>query len=177
MTIRKDDSIESTLLYIDTIRDKAKLRERLLSIFIQEDCHTKLRYFVEILSDGKRIYIERPGRLNKGCDFAIYVEDLLLHKNNNDKCPKHSDLLEDLSAKKNNMTSNHYSLLLEAIEDIYNLNPYENAIARLKNIPDNIGWSFELVLKLTRWFFIEQDITYWAKSGRKMLYDVIMKTK
>lgn len=177
MTIRKDDSIEKTFPSVDIISDKAILRKRLLTVFIEEDCKTKLRYFVETLSNGKRIYIERPGRLNKGCDFVIYVEDLLLYKNKNDNPPSHKDLLNDLIDKKKEMTNNEYSLLLKAIEDIYKLKPYNTAIKHLNGITVNTGWSFELILKLTRWFFIEQDITYWAGTGRDMLFDEIMKTK
>lgn len=177
MTIRKDDSVEKTFPSVDTISDKAQLRKLLLSIFIEEDCKTKLRYFIETLSSGKRIYIERPGQLNKGCDFVIYIEDLLLYKNGNDNPPRHKDLLDDLIAKKNVMTHDEYSSLLKAIEDIYNLKPYKTAIKHLNGITTNVGWSFELILKLSRWLFIEQDITYWAKSGREMLLNEIMKTK
>ena len=31
----------------------------------------------------------------------------------------------------------------------------------------------ELALKLTRWFFIEQDINYWHGKGRDMLFGEI----
>lgn len=177
MTIRNDESIEKNFPSIDGIRDKAELRKILLSTFIDEDCNTKLRYFVEKLSNGKRIYIERPGRLNKGCDFVIYVEDLLLFNNNNDKYPRHQDLIDDLQIKKQTLSKEDYSSLLKAITDIYNLESFDYAYSNLNNIESNNGWSFELILKLSRWFFIEQDITYWAKSGRKMLYNAILQTK
>lgn len=35
------------------------------------------------------------------------------------------------------------------------------------------GWSVEIVLKLVKWFFIEQDITYWNRTGRDMLWNGI----
>ena len=38
--------------------------------------------------------------LNKGCDFVVYVEDLILWKNGNDRPPKHDDVLDDLHQKK-----------------------------------------------------------------------------
>jgi hypothetical protein len=136
----------------------------------------KYRYFVEkIESDNRRIYIERPGRLNKGCDFVIYVEDLLLFNNSNDKPPKFNDLVTDIKYKKDHLNIMDYNLLIKAITSIYNLNTYLNSyniIRNIKNIENS--WNYELLLKLNRWFFIEQDITYWAKSGREMLYNAIL---
>ena len=35
------------------------------------------------------------------------------------------------------------------------------------------GKSVELILKVIKWFFIEQDITYWNYSGRNMLMNGI----
>lgn len=177
MTIRNDNSTLINLQTVDSIQDRKLLREFLLKQFIQENCQVKFRYFVENLSNGTRIYIERPGRLNKGCDFVIYVEDLILHKNMNDKPPKHNDLFNDLQIKKDNLSPTQYNLLLNAITSIYNLNTYVNSFSIITNLPLVRGWSYELILKLTRWFFIEQDITYWAISGRTMLYNKIMATK
>ncbi len=177
MTIRNDDSIIINLQSIDDINDRKELREFLLQLFIIEECKTKYRYLVETLSDGKKIYIERPGRLNKGCDFVIYVEDLIVYQNTNDKPPKHDNLFEDLRIKKSKLTQPEYNLLLDAIDLIYRLNTYVNAYNILANLPPAQGWSYELILKLVRWFFIEQDITYWSKSGREMLYNGIMSSK
>ncbi|MGI6718344.1 MAG: hypothetical protein ACOX4D_04230 [Bacteroidales bacterium] len=175
MTIRNDNRKEIEFQSVDTITDRAELRKLMLCTFIKEDCKTKLRYFVETLSDGKRIYIERPAQLNKGCDFVIFVEDLLLFKNGNDKFPKHDDLLNDLQQKKQELSSTNYNLLIQAIYDIYNLKTFDKAFSNIANLPKVSGWSYELILKLSRWFFIEQDITYWAKSGREMLYNHIIE--
>lgn len=176
MTIREDESIELNLTSIDNITDRSELRRLMLNTFIIENCKTKYRYFVETLIDGNRIYIERPGRLNKGCDFVIYVENLLLFGNGNDKYPKHDDFLDDLKIKKKLLRTNQYNLLLDAIHDIYQLRTYQSAFNKIKDLPNKQGWSYELLLKLVRWFFIEQDITYWSKSGREMLYNEIKKT-
>ena len=128
--------------------------------------------FVETLADGKRIYIERPGRLNKGCDFVIYVEDLIKWQNGNDKAPSHNDLLEDLQLKKDNLPPNDYGKLIQAITDIHDLKTFEQSYSNVKGLPCH-GWPYELTLKLVRWFFIEQDLTYWAGQGRGMLYNAI----
>ena len=172
MGIRNDDYIEIELGSIEKYTGRAELRKFLLYTYTTEECKTKLRYFVETQADGKRIYIERPGRLNKGCDFVIYVEDLIKWQNGNDKAPSHNDLLEDLQLKKDNLPPNDYGKLIQAITDIHDLKTFEQAYSNVKGLPCH-GWPYELTLKLVRWFFIEQDLTYWAGQGRGMLYNAI----
>jgi len=172
MTIRQDESIEA-LFSIDNLSDRIAVRKAMLRLFMDEDCKTKLRYYVETLADGKRIYIERPGRLNKGCDFVILVEDLITWGNGNDKAPSHDDLINDLKEKKAFLDQNSFEAILQAITDIYEVRDFNQAYSHINNLP-NIGWSYELVLKLARWLFIEQDMTYWARSGREMLYNAII---
>lgn len=171
MTIRNDKSIEKTIS-VDKICTREANRRYLLELFIREDCKTKLRYYVESIDNNKRIYIERPGRLNKGCDFVIYVEDLFKYQNGNDKAPKHNNLFDDLQEKKNKLTQEEFEKLKIAITKIFELKPFSDAFAYTNTLLQ-IGWSYELVLKLVRWFFIEQDITYWARTGREMLFNVI----
>ena len=60
---------------------------------------TRYKYFVETLSDGRRIYLKRPTHLNKGLDFQVTVEKL---QGNEDKRPSFDDILTDLEAKKRN---------------------------------------------------------------------------
>ena len=124
------------------------------------------------MSNGKRIYLERPTFLNKGCDFVLFAEDVITCKNGNDKAPSHNDVLQDLTIKKGALSSEQYAELLEAIKCIYDMRPYSEAEAHVKNLPQ-VEWSYELLLKLLRWLFSEQDITYWAGDGREMLYTAI----
>ena len=172
MTIRTDDSKESYLKSVDEFTSKQQIREYLLLTFIGEDCQTKLRYFVETIGN-QRIYIERPGRLNKGCDFVIYVENQIVWKNGNDKPPTHEFIIEDLAIKKKVLSEIEWNFLMSAIQNIYDVKTFEEAISKIVDLPQ-IGLSYELILKLLRWFFIEQDITYWARSGREMLYNAIL---
>lgn len=39
----------------------------------------------------------------------------------------------------------------------------------------NKGMSVEMLLKVLKWLFIEQDITYWNYDGREMLRRAIKK--
>ena len=175
MAIKKNGAKEYTLNSIDCYSNKSDVRKFILSQYINEDCGVKLRYYVETLANGKRIYLERPTFLNKGCDFQIFVEDLIIFKNGNDKCPSHKDLINDLILKKSILNKKQFSNLISAVEKIYNVKPYCEAEIIIKALPCVTGWSYETILKLVRWFFIEQDITYWAQTGRYMLMNEINK--
>lgn len=174
MAIRTDNSTSVSIIGIDSVNDKGHIRLHLLELWILESPETKYRYFVESLSDGNKIYLERPGRLNKGCDFVIFVESLMTFQNGNDKPPKHDFVLEDLRIKKNFLSCSDWNSLINAITEIYNCNSYKIAETHVSKFSSH-GLSYEILLKLLRWFFIEQDMTYWAKSGRKMLYDAILE--
>lgn len=173
MAIRKDNST-SLKINIDNINDKYKLRTYILEQWIKELPNSKYRYFVEELTNKNRIYIERPGRLNKGCDFIIYIENYIKYKNGNDKPPKHNFIIEDLKDKKKQLKQCEWLLLLQAIESIYKCDPFNVALTHCNQLPV-VGEDYELILKALRWFFIEQDITYWLGQGRDMLYNVIKK--
>ena len=172
MAIRQDKSIPITLQGMDDFLDRVDIRNYLLMQWINEKPSSKYRYFVETLVNGDRIYLERPGRLNKGCDFVIYIENRLVYGNGNDRPPKHEFLLEDIENKKMHLNLQDYKEFLNAIEAIYNCKSYSISALCTKNLPV-IGESYELILKTLRWFFIEQDITYWLNSGRQMLFNVI----
>ena len=172
MTIRHDQSISIVINNIDQINNKTTIRNFLLNQWITEAPNTKYRYFVETLANGNRIYLERPGRLNKGCDFVIYIENHIIHNNGNDKPPPHNFVLDDLTIKKQAFTANEWQLLIASITNILNCQPYTVAAQNLHNLPV-VGESYEIILKTLRWLFIEQDITYWSGQGRQMLFNVI----
>ena len=175
MTVKASGAKESSLRSIDEFSNRGDIRKYMLYLYATEDCMTKIRYYVETLANGKRIYLERPTFLNKGCDFQIFVEDLIVYKNGNDKCPSHNDVFEDLKLKKKQLTEQQYSILISAVTDIYEVRPYGVAESKTKQLPVPDGWSYETLLKRLRWLFIEQDITYWAQTGREMLMSGIIE--
>jgi len=174
MVIRNDESLTINMFNIENFCNKSDIRNFLLHQWILEEPQTKYRYFVEKIGGNARIYLERPGRLNKGCDFVIFIENSVCFKNGNDKPPKHEFILADLKLKKDTLSGDQYSQLLKAIKSIYDCKPYANAKKYVDTLPA-IGVEYEVLLKLLRWFFIEQDITYWAKSGRDMLFNTIIQ--
>lgn len=171
--IRQDNSLPMILGNIENYNSRSSIRTFLLQTWAQEAINTKYRYFVETLSNGNRIYLERPGRLNKGCDFVIFIENTLLFGNGNDMPPKHNNLLDDLRLKKQTLNPQQWVQLLNSINVIFQCGKYSIAYQHIANLPNNIGLDYELILKISRWFFIEQDITYWAGTGRDMLLQAI----
>jgi len=171
--IRNDNSQNINLLTIESYATRSAIRQFLLLTWSHETINTKYRYFVETLNNGDRIYLERPGRLNKGCDFVIYIENQYLWNNGNDKPPSHDFIFNDLNLKKQSLNIQQWNDLLVAIEIIYNCGNYNSVLIYTNNLP-NIGLNYEVLLKLMRWLFIEQDITYWSGSGREMLYQGVL---
>lgn len=152
-------------------KSRKELRDAIILKFLEEKGGywkdkqkyvTRYRYYVEKLKDGRRIFLFRPTYLNKGIDFQVWVEKM---DNIADKRPSHQDIFNDLRAKK---LENHkdFPLLLKAIEKVWNCEEPDDV---LKNLDFKKGYSPELLLKILKWLFIEQDITYWNYDGRTML--------
>lgn len=156
-----------------TIRatDRAAVREEVFQHWIHEEpgstsVRNKYRYDVEKLSDGSLIYLTRPTRLNKGADFIIFCENFKTYKNGNDKPPKHGDLIEELDHLLSTSTERK-SELLTALSRIWHCNKSAQVVNSLELFKNDVR--AERVLLLAKWFFIEQDVTYWTESGRHML--------
>ena len=148
------------------------LRRQVVSKFLDEEPGvgkgsdtSHYRYNVETLSDGRKIYLIRPAYLKKGFDFLISVEGMIFQTKKD--YPKHADIFDDLRAKRNEnptMSRRFY----EAIKEIYECKDPEDILPKYADIKFDTGYSLELVLKVLKWFFIEQDIRDWNYSGRRM---------
>ena len=159
------------------LNSREELRKKAVDIFLSEKGGywegevkhvTKYKYFVEKLKDGRRIFLLRPTFLNKGIDFQVWVEKMDGEK---DKRPGHKDIFNDLQIKKKE-NSNDVSLLLEAIDKVWNCKEPDEVLKELK-VNFKEGFEVELLLKILKWLFIEQDITYWNYDGRGMLRKAI----
>lgn len=143
-----------------------EIRKNLIDYFIQEEpgtgtgkLSTKYFYYVDTLANGDRVYLARPAYLNKGFDFVIHVENHSFRRGKTN--PTHGDILDDLLLKKRNDPAK-YSLLYEAIKAVHSC----SEITSDMYVDFDLGFSTEMLLKVTKWFFIEQDVTYWNFSGR-----------
>ena len=155
-------------------KDRNNLRKIVIDSFIKEKAGygtgadtSKYKYVVETLSSGDKVCLTRPAVLSKGFDFVIHVENIVF-MNGKDN-PKHEDITKDLKQKKQSNRQT-YIKLLNAIEDVFickdpdEIYPnYENDFRVFKQ-----GLLPEAILKVVKWFFIEQDIRFWNWSGRSM---------
>ena len=54
------------------------------------------------------------------------------------------------------------------IDDVWNCKE-PDSVLRNNKVVFQKGFPVEMLLKILKWLFIEQDITYWNYDGRKML--------
>ena len=163
--------------FFSNSRTRNEVRERVITEFLKElpgtgngENQSKYLYFVETLKDGNRIYLERPANLHNGFDFLINVENVNFSTTNRIKYnPSHDNIFNDLKAKKTESPEN-YKKLYKLIEDVYNCKEIPDTNLKFKN-----GYSVDLILKVAKWFFIEQDIMYWNYSGRAMFMSGVPK--
>jgi len=149
----------------------------MLSYWVRElpgspNVRNKYRYNVEKLSDGSRIYLMRPTRLNKGCDFVIHCENFLTFKNGNSRPPSQGDLIAELEKTLKSLDSTCRRAVLAGLIRVYNCEEVNGVVASVKGSCRDMLQA-ERMLKLAKWLFIEQDVTYWTESGREMLRGAI----
>jgi len=156
----------------DFDRDRNELRKLAIDKLLKEEPGTgtgelasKYRYNVEQLRSGENIYITRPAFLKKGFDFVIHVEGMkFLNGKDN---PAHQDILQDLRTKREN-DSDEFEKLYSLLDKIYHCYEPDEVLSTSSAVIFSTGLTVELILKITKWFFIEQDIRDWNWSGRHM---------
>lgn len=161
---------------IDGSLPRRELRKKTVEQFLLEEPGTgtghrtsRYVYYVETLQDGRRVFLTRPARLKKGFDFLIHVERINFEKHGGRRrdYPKHDDIFEDLKAKKKE-NPDMYVKLHEAMTMVYDCNDPTEVLRKYGDLPFKSGYNIELILKVLKWFFIEQDIRDWNYSGRIM---------
>lgn len=160
--------------------DKSRIgyRQGLSRLFLAEDpgtetYRTEYIYYVEEDSvSGTRVYLIHPAYLNNGFDFTIHIENqVFTHKGNKrtytDDIPAHDHIVNDLLAKKaeNPELFKQMKSLLDKVFQCATIKDED-----YKAFPFSSGLSVETLFKTIKWFFVEQDITYWNGKGRRMLY-------
>lgn len=159
------------------VGNRNEVRQRVVQKFFEEmpglgkgGFQSKYLYYVETLEDGNRIYLERPANLHNGFDFLINVENINFSETSRIKHnPSHNNIFNDLLAKQVE-SPEKYAELYKLIEDVYNCKEIKETDLRF-----NTGYPVDLILKVAKWFFIEQDIRYWNYSGRAMFMSGIPK--
>jgi len=166
----KPKKVVQWTLRVDTRQSQRReLSERWLS----EDPYTAYRYNVETCDDGKRVYLLRPTYLNKGFDFQVNLEGFKSvtrkPRGQTIEMPSHKDVVDDLQRK----LKAHPTLrneLLDAISKIYDCGEPDDALESHPSLRAvNEGLQIDKLLRIIKWLFIEQDLTYWLGTGRNML--------
>lgn len=162
-------------LYNFNFLSRKEFRDNLILEFLKEkpgigkkELSSKYKYYVESLKNGERIYLSRPTNLNKGMDFTVHLEKTEFREKGAYKDrPKHQEIIEDLIQKKLE-NSCEYEKVSKVLNKLYNCEFVNEE--EYSNIYFSNGIDIEGILKITKWLFIEQDVTYWNHSGRGMLY-------
>ena len=162
-------------LYNFNFSSRKEWRKSLILEFLKEEAGTgkgelasKYRYYVEILKNGEKIYLNRPATLNYGMDFTVHLENTQFRLQGPARdMPSHSNIIDDLKQKQlENFCE--YEKVKKILNKLYNCEFVNEE--EYSNIYFAIGIEIEGILKLVKWLFLEQDVTYWNYSGRAMLY-------
>ncbi|MFW9895269.1 MAG: hypothetical protein ACFFD7_05640 [Candidatus Thorarchaeota archaeon] len=107
-----------------------------------------------------------------GFDFQIWMENW--NKSDLDKMPSYKDIIQDLAIKQKEH-QNNFKVLLKAIKQIYICEDDDRILSWLEEnkIRFSVGENVNVLLKVIKWMFIEQDIRYWNFSGRLKLKNYI----
>lgn len=127
-------------------------------------------YYVEKLADNRRVFITRPAIKRQGFDFIIHVENY--NFGNDRDNPKHEDIIEDLR-QKSNLDPAKFDTLKKMLDKVFYCHDPDDLLSENSILSFNSGFGEDLILKVCKWFFIEQDIRYWNYSGRGMLKEGI----
>lgn len=141
-----------------------------------EEKASRYKYYVETLSTGERIYLQRPASLHNGFDFLICVENADYAKRGKKKrnYPKHEDIKKDL-LKKRREEPVVYTRFYKMLKQLYECKDID--YEKLNKLKFSSGLPADHIAKVIKWFFIEQDIRYWNYSGRDMIWGIIPQPK
>lgn len=160
--------------------NRKDIRNEVINWFLKENCGTgkgektsKYFYIVEEYQN-KKIILKRPAPLNKGFDFEVSIESLYFksakRKHNR---PAHNDIVCALKKAKNTNEQVYNSSIKFVLNEIYKCNSINLSGNSMLTFIDDFNCSvpIEIILLAIKWLFIEQDITYWNRSGREMLFN------
>lgn len=156
--------------------ERSELRNEIVKIFLKEEPgmgngdKTSKYYYIVKRIDGFVVYLERPAHLNKGFDFTVNVKGIVFYNSAGKAStkPSHQNIIDDLVAKKME-NPKLFGVFKKQIDNIYSCQPPIK-----DDFPFTTGIDSKILLECIKWFFIEQDITYWNYSGRAMLYKAIL---
>ena len=171
-----------------TSTTRENIRKEITGWFLDEKCGTiqqvsRYEYIVEefLIGDLKyEIYLRRPAFKNKGMDFVISVRRFKKRtfKHAGSKWsykeelnrPSFESIYELL---KNMQGSIDVSAYLKTVYDTsanLDTTTIPDVLVTIRKITNIFEMHLAVAILLFKWFFIEQDCTYWNYSGRELLH-------
>lgn len=158
--------------------DRNAIRKAVVEVFLEEqpgcgggDSASKYRYNVEMLQDGRRVFLTRPAYLKKGFDFLIHLECATFQTGRDH--PKHDDIKDDLATKLRE-DKDECRQLYSALCRVWACEDPEDILKDYDDLAFRSGLSVEALVKIVKWFLIEQDIRDWNYSGRNMFKEGVI---
>jgi len=174
---QKPDPVEKSLQISDAT--SAEIKQSFARLWLKEEQYRKYVYEVERCENGARVFLHRP-TYKHGLDFAVSVEGFKSQLRRGKKRtkskssrPSHGDIIKDLKDKlksRPRLTKD----LFKAVSAIYRCSEpgaVLNKHTKLKTFKS--GLPIDQTLRIIKWLFIEQDVTYWLGTGRNMLMSAI----
>jgi hypothetical protein len=157
----------------------AEIKQSFAKLWLKEEQYRKYVYEVERCDNGARVFLHRP-TYKHGLDFAVSVEGFRSQlrkgkrrRKSKSPRPSHGDIIKDLKDKiksRPKLTKD----LFGAVSAIYRCvepGAVLNKHTKLKTFRS--GLPIDHTLRIIKWLFIEQDVTYWLGTGRNMLMSAI----
>lgn len=163
--------------------DRRELRTKLVQRFLEEepgtgtgDLCSRYIYLADRAPSGHHIELHRPAFRNNGMDFTVRCPTIKFNPGNRlvRHMPRHGDLVDAFRSFRRKYGS-EYPAIQEAIESVYKCNKLPNLkrFSLFVSAPLSGGdrCPADVALLATKWLFVEQDVTYWNNSGRRMFYE------
>jgi hypothetical protein len=166
----KSDRKQFVVEWILKASSNTEQRRELAEKWLEEGRFADYRYNVETCYDGSRIYLLRPTPLNKGFDFQVNLENFRTSirkpRKNTLEMPSHGDVEHDLQLKVEKYPDLKTDLFA-AVSVIYKCKEVEDVLEKLPSLSKiRVGLPIDSILRIVKWLFIEQDLTYWGWTGR-----------
>jgi len=150
--------------------ERFEIVKKVVSAFIEFEKDKKgrgieFKYLVEVLSNGTKLYIHRPG-VKWNFDFKVEIPiNCGLEEGRHDQIALLLRRLKETNSKR-------FTMLWEMITSLYTCSNNDVDSMLLQNpISYDGAPPIETLLKVIKWLFIMEDIIYWHYEGRAFLYN------
>lgn len=171
-----------------TSTTRENIRKEITGWFLDEKCGTnqqvsRYEYIVEefLIGDLKyEIYLRRPAFKNKGMDFVIsvrrfkkrtfkHVDSKWSYREELNR-PSFESIYEALENIQGGIDVSAYLKSVYDTSTILDTSTIPDVLIKIRKISKNFEMHLAVAILLFKWFFIEQDCTYWNYSGRELLH-------